>query len=236
MTKPSITGHMIVKNEQAWIKYAILSVINHLNKLIIFDTGSTDKTIEIIKSIKSPKIKFEQKGEVNRKQLVNLRNEQISLTKTSWFLLIDGDEIWPEKNLIKLINSTQKSKTNVLALVNKTRNCIKDIYHYLPDNKGDYKIGNWKGHLNIRLIKNKLGLKVVGEYPLEAYTHNNIPLQDQPKNLDFVDTWYLHTTHLKRSTWKNQLNVIDRIKKFKLFGQGIKLDRSELPEVLKNEI
>lgn len=230
---PDITGHMIVKNEERWIKFAILSVIDHLDQMLIWDTGSTDKTVDIIKSINSSKIAFKQKGVVDRKGLVNLRNQQISLTKTPWILLVDGDEIWPKKNLKKLIAAAKKSKPDTLALVNRTRNCIKNIYHYLPESKGRYKIGPWQGHLNIRLIKNSKSLKVVGEYPQEAYTFQAKPLQDQPVKLEFVDTWYLHTTHLKRSGWFHQLSVIDRLKKIKLLGNKIKLDLHEIPDVLK---
>jgi len=227
-----ITTHTIVKNEQQFIKPAILSVIDHIDTMLIWDTGSTDKTIEIIKSINSPKIKFEEKGKVNRQQLVNLRNQQIKLTKTSWFVLLDGDEVWPKQNLLKLIKAVKTAKPDTLALVNKTRNCLGDIYHYQPESKGKYKIGSWQGHLNIRAIKNTLNLKVIGQYPNEAYVINNKPLQDQPEKLEFVDTWYLHLTHLKRSSWKNQFNVIDRLKKFKAWGKRLKLKPEELPEVL----
>jgi len=228
-----ITTHTIIKNEEKWIKPAILSVIDHVNTMLIWDTDSTDKTVAIIKSINSPKIKFTQKGQVNRQQLVNLRNQQIKLTKTSWFMLLDGDEVWPKKNLLKLLKAIKNSKPSTLALVNKTRNCIGDIYHYQPESKGKYKIGQWQGHLNIRAIKNTPGLKVVGQYPDEAYVVNNQPLQDQPDKLEFIDTWYLHLTHLKRSSWKNQLNVIDRLKKFKTWGKRLKLTPEELPEVLR---
>jgi len=228
-----ITVHTIIKNEEKWIKQVLLSVIKHVTTMLVWDTGSTDKTVEIIKSINSSKIKFFQKGKVNRKQLVELRNQQIKQTKTPWFLILDGDEIWPEKNLLQLIKAIKNAKPQTIALVNKTRNCIGDIYHYLPPSKGEYKIGSWQGHLNIRAIKNIKGLEVTGEYPLEAYTFNNKPIQYQPENLEFVNIWYLHTTHLKRTGWFNQFNVIDRLKKFKLLGKRLKLKPEELPQVLR---
>ena len=223
-----LTSHTIVKNEALWIKPALLSVIDHMDQMLVWDTGSTDKTVELIKSIKSPKIKFKKCGSVDRKQLVNLRNHQIKATKTPWFLILDGDEIWPAGQLLQLIKAIKKAKPDTLAIVNKTRNCIGDIHHYLPESKGEYQIGKWQGHLNIRAIKNSLDLKVTGQYPLEAYTVRNIPLQDQPQNLEFTPAWYLHTTHLKRTNWLNQLKVIDRIKKFKYWGKRLKLNPKDL--------
>lgn len=230
-----ITTHTLIKNEQRWIKPVLLSVIDHVDRMLVWDTGSTDKTVSIINSINSPKISFSQKGPVNRSQLIELRNQQIQTTKTPWFLILDGDEIWPEKNLLQLIKAMKNAQPNTIALVNKTRNCVGDIYHYLPESAGHYQIGPWKGHLNIRAIRNTPGLKVTGNYPLEVYILNNKPLQDQPENLEFVNTWYLHTTHLKRSSWLHSLKVIDRLKKFKLFRQSLKLKSHQLPETLSSQ-
>jgi len=172
-------------------------------------------------------------GPVNRQELVRLRNEQIKLTTTPWFMLLDGDEIWPEPNIIQLIKAIKTAKPTTLALVNRTRNCLGDIHHYQPESAGHYQIGPWQGHLNIRAIRKIPGLKVEGQYPLEAYTHQGQPLQEQPDKLELVNTWYLHATHLKRSDWQNQLKVLDRLKKYKFWGKKLKLKPSEIPSVLR---
>ncbi len=228
-----ITTHTLVKNEQRFIKPAILSVINQVDTMLVWDTGSTDKTASIIQSIKSPKIQFKQMGPVNRQELVTLRNQQIKLTTTPWFILLDGDEIWPEENLMQLIKAMRAAKPTTIALVNRTRNCLGDISHYQPESAGHYQIGSWQGHLNIRAIKKIPGLKVEGQYPLESYAHQGQSLQDQPDKLEFVDTWYLHTTHLQRSGWQHQFKVIDRLKKYKFWGKRLKLKTSEIPQTLR---
>lgn len=210
-----ITVHTLVKNEEVWIKPALEAVLPHVDSLLVWDTGSTDSTAAIIESIKSPKIKFKQCGPVDREGLVKLRNEQIKATKTDWFLLVDGDEIWPKDNLIQLIKAMRSARPETIALVNRTRNCIGDLNHYLAESQGRYKIGSWSGHLNIRAIRNLPGLKVTGSYPNEAYIFEGKKLQDQPERLEFVDTWYYHATHLKRTGFWHSLRVIDRLKKFK---------------------
>ena len=211
----SITTHTIIKNEERFIRQVLLSVEKFADEMLVWDTGSTDKTVEIIKSLKSPKIKFKQCGKVDRTGLIKLRNEQVKITKTPWFLILDGDEIWPKENLKKLVKAMKEAKKDIIALVNKTRNCIGDLDHFVPQEKGKYQIGPWKGHLNIRAIRNIKGLKVEGEYPLEAYTLDGKKIQDLVEKLEFVDIWYLHTTHLKRSRWLHQFKTIDRVKKFK---------------------
>ena len=47
----SITAHCLVKNEENFVGFAIKSVINFVDKVIVFDTGSTDKTVGLIKNL-----------------------------------------------------------------------------------------------------------------------------------------------------------------------------------------
>lgn len=251
-----ITLHAIVKNEDRFIKTALVSALTSkdVKRALVWDTGSTDSTVAEILSIKDSRIEFMEKGNVNRRQLILLRNEQLKMTETSWILLVDGDEIWPENNLNKLISAIKKCAPETMALVCRTRNAAGDIYHYLPESKGHYKIGKWTGHLNIRAIRNLPGLIVKGEYPNERYELDGVKIQNYPeykkarpsdgrpglnKYLEFVDTWYLHTTHLKRSrSWLSEFLTIDRLKKHKWFykltgTKPIEMDRSELPGVLQ---
>ena len=46
--RKTVTAHMVVMNEEKWIWFAIKSVVDYMDRLIIYDTGSTDKTVEII--------------------------------------------------------------------------------------------------------------------------------------------------------------------------------------------
>ena len=236
-----ITLHTIVKNEDRFIKAALISALvsKDVERALVWDTGSTDNTVSEILSIKDSRIEFMEKGNAGRRQLVKLRNEQLEMTKTSWFMLIDGDEIWPEENLQQLILAIKKCGNQTIALVNRTRNAVGDLCHYLPDSEGHYQIGPWTGHLNIRAIRNLPGLTVKGEYPDEWYEYEGKKIQDQPEKLKFVDTWYLHTTHLKRSdSWLAELKTVDRLKKHKWFYwlKRIKLNemsRVEVPEILR---
>jgi len=236
-----ITLHSIVKNEGRFIKAALISALvsKEVKRALVWDTGSTDGTVKQILSIKDKRIEFQQKGNVDRSGLAQLRNQQLKATKTPWILLVDGDEIWPEKNLQNLVLTIKRCGPETIALVNKTRNVVGDIYHYLPDSEGHYQIGSWTGHLNIRAIRNLPGLTVKGEYPDEWYEYEGKKIQEQPEKLEFADIWYLHTTHLKRSdNWLAELKTVDRLKKHKWFYwlKRIKLNEMsqvEVPDILR---
>jgi glycosyltransferase involved in cell wall biosynthesis len=243
-----ITAQMIVKNEERWVGYAIRSVLPFVDNFLVFDTGSTDGTVGIIRGIKSPKIEFEEKGEVDRQGLVSLRREQLRRTETEWFLLVDGDEIWPERSMKKMVEMMsclvsssaeasggkkalgEKGK-GVLGIVCRTRNSVGDVWHYLPEDEGGYEFFGERGHFNLRAFRKVPGLGIEGEYPLEKYTYKGKPLSKQEERLVLLDDWYLHVSHLPRSSVRGDVGVVDRMKKYK-WGKGIKMRRSELPEVL----
>ncbi|MCM8787383.1 MAG: glycosyltransferase [Candidatus Omnitrophica bacterium] len=192
---------MIVKNEEQWVWYALASVIQDATQLFIYDTGSKDKTVEIIKTFPQNKIIFEQKGEVTQKQLVELRQEQLLRTKTSWFLLLDGDEVWPKNTLIKFQQKIFHADKKKVGVVFKTRVCLGDIFHYQEEEAGRYEIGGHKGHLNIRGYKKTKNYRWHGIYPNEVYVDEyGVPLQDSKDKLIFVNDYYWHLTHLQRSS------------------------------------
>lgn len=224
------TVHTIVKNEDIWIWFALQSVLPFVDQVLVFDTGSFDKTVEIIKSIRSPKIILEEKGVQEPKGLVKLRQEQIERTKTEWLFLLDGDEVWPEGQLRKLLAVSESASEGTAALFNRTKNCLGDIYHYLPDSAGRYEIAGVKGHLNMRMIRKTPDLRVMGEYPLESYINKEGKLTEQEKNLRFVDCWYLHTSCLRRSG-SDRSKKSGSFGKSKIWEKGLKLQKGELPEV-----
>ncbi len=58
--KKTIWAHTLVRNEENFIWFAINSIIDYVDKILIYDLGSTDKTIEIIKTINNQKIILKQ--------------------------------------------------------------------------------------------------------------------------------------------------------------------------------
>lgn len=219
-----LTVQMIVKNEDRWVWYAIASVINYASHLLIFDTGSEDKTVDIINTFPKNKITFEKKGSINPNQLTRLRQEQLERTKTNWFMIVDGDEIWPKNSVIRLLDVIKKSKSSEIGIVVKSHVCIGDILHSQDEKAGKYIIKNRIGHYNIRAYKKLESYHWTGEYPNEAYVNKaGIPIQNQENRLIFLDGYYWHLRHLPRSTkFKNSK------RKFEI---GKKIRQEDLPEV-----
>ncbi|MCA0983773.1 glycosyltransferase [Halobacillus yeomjeoni] len=78
---------MIVKNEENCIAQCLKSVKNVVDEIIIVDTGSTDKTIEICRSFQAKTFKFEWNG-----SFADARNHAVQQASGDWILWLDADE------------------------------------------------------------------------------------------------------------------------------------------------
>lgn len=234
----SITVHCVVKNEEKWIWYAINSILDIADRILVYDTGSTDNTEKIIKTIKSKKVIFEEKGEVSAKGLVDLRRQQLKLTKTPWFLILDGDEIWPDETKKELLNKLKSATINDWAVVIRAWNFIGDTYHIHPESfqyHWPYAPKNWQGWANLRIISTQIpGLSIKGGYPLEYYhDKTSTPIQNYgKKHLIFLKKRYFHASYLQRSSSrKADRSILNRAKKWKL-ELGYKISKEvRYPEV-----
>ncbi len=91
-TNNSVCLNMIVKNEEQVIKQCLESIKPFINYWVIVDTGSEDRTQEIIRTVMK-----DIPGELHERPWVNFefnRNEALELgrNKADYLLLIDADE------------------------------------------------------------------------------------------------------------------------------------------------
>lgn len=190
-----ITAHCLVKNEENFIWFAINSVIDFVDEILVWDHGSRDRTVDIVQSINNPKIKFKKvSGKV-----AELRQKMLKETIADWIFIPDGDEIWSLDSIKNLTTSMKGTKCDVIVSPNYL--LIGDIFHYLEESAGKYKIADRVGHYNIRAMRNTPGLHVEGVYPNEAYvTAEGIKVQNLPKEkILFLEDRYLHGSFLPRS-------------------------------------
>ena len=230
-----ITVHTLVRDEDIWIWYALKSVLPYVDKILVCVNGSKDKTLEVIKSINSKKIELDERGPVDRKTLVKIRQEMIDKTKTEWFLILDGDEIWPKKEIESLIKQAEKAPRTIVGLITNTRNCVGDVFHYMPESAGHYNIGGYQGNLTIRLIRKTKDMHMGGVYPWETWSTNKGPIQKLDNQLIFSDTWYLHTSYLQRSSVTDE-KTSGSLGKRKFWEKGIVMNKDELPNVLYENV
>lgn len=108
---------IIVKNEEQFIEKCINSVKNFADEIILVDTGSTDKTIEIASSLsKNLRIfNFEWVDDFSA-----ARNFSLSKATCDWILVLDADEIIAEDDLKKITQMIQSTALSGFQLLQRT--------------------------------------------------------------------------------------------------------------------
>ena len=125
ISTPDLTAIILTYNEEKHIKRCILSIRKFVKKIIIIDSYSNDKTIQIAKKYKAKIYKHQF---VNQSKQINWGIKNIKFT-TKWLLRIDADEIFTDKlkdKLIMKLNDNRK-KYNGITINRKIRFLNKDI-------------------------------------------------------------------------------------------------------------
>jgi glycosyltransferase involved in cell wall biosynthesis len=201
-----IWGNCIVNNEENFVWFSINSVIGHLDKILVWDTGSLDNTPKIIEEIQKKfpgKIEFKKVGKVSGLDYTKIRQKMLEESNCDWILILDGDEVWFGESIKRLIGEIKSNKDQLEALVVPFYNTVGDIYHYQEELAGKYHLLGRIGHQTLKAISRKIpGLHWDLPYPHEGlFNSNNKLIQDECR-LKFIDTPFLHTSLLERSAFK----------------------------------
>ena len=160
--KNQVSLCMIVKNEEEYLPKCLNSIKDIVDEIIIVDTGSTDKTVEIAEKFGAKVYYFKWNDNFSE-----ARNESLKYATKDWILILDGDdELYPENrnNLRLLLNSELDEKA---------------IYYFETLSYFGIKIedGNIAVNINPRLFKNNRGIYYKGE------VHNQLVVMQEEYNV-----------------------------------------------------
>jgi glycosyltransferase involved in cell wall biosynthesis len=120
-TVPRVTLGMMVKNEEASVGDCLASMKGHVDEIVIVDTGSTDKTVEICESYGAKVYHHTWEDSFSI-----ARNQVISHIHTPWMIQLDADEIMELEDAKKIrdqVRSAHKTTANLvhMVLINKAK-------------------------------------------------------------------------------------------------------------------
>lgn len=162
----TISACIIVKNEQGNIKGCLNTIYDDVDEIIVVDTGSTDATKEIARSV-GDKVKiydFQWTDDFS-----DARNFANSKATMDWILSVDADEA-----MVGIKNITLMPYT---AYRIETRNYTSNPqYTNIRFNKGDhpdYEVGiGWFPSTKIRLFPRDK--RICWEYPVHEVVENSV--------------------------------------------------------------
>lgn len=228
-----IWANTIINNEENFLWFSVMSVADYVDKILIYDTGSTDKTTLVIEQLIKKlgnKVEFKEVGKVNPEQFTKMRQKMLQESDCDWILILDGDEIWWKSSIKKLTDEIKKRGKNIEGIVVPMVVPAGDIYHHQADNAGRYQILGKKGHISLKAFSKKIpGLHADWPYGKEGFfDKEGVKIQDRKKNI-YIGAPFLHTTHLRRSNSRREYD------KFK-YELGTKVKRDfKFPEVLNGD-
>ena len=98
---PKITLSMIVRNEERYLRECLESVKDVVDRIVIVDTGSTDKTVSIAEEFGSIVFNFEWENNFS-----SARNYALSKSTGDWILYLDADERLSKDSVDEIKNIT----------------------------------------------------------------------------------------------------------------------------------
>ena len=139
---------MITRNEEEFLSKCLTSVQELVHEIIIVDTGSTDRTIEIAESFGARIYEHAWENDFSKH-----RNQSISYATGDWILIMDADEVIATRDLdrIKGVLDTVRADGFFFTLRNyeSTSNLAN-----LTLNPGDYTEGvGFPGYISSDLIR-----------------------------------------------------------------------------------
>ncbi|MBW4564415.1 MAG: glycosyltransferase [Mojavia pulchra JT2-VF2] len=103
---------MIVKNEAATLPKCLNSVENVVDEIVVLDTGSSDRTVEIAKAYGAKVHRFQWCNDFSA-----ARNEALKYVTGNWILVLDADEILTPEIVPQMRSVIQSEEYLLINLV-----------------------------------------------------------------------------------------------------------------------
>ncbi len=183
---------MIVRNEERFIKRCLESVGDLVDEIVIVDTGSTDNTINIIKSITNIKV-----YNLNWNDDFSIaRNYALEQCKGDYILVLDADEYIIEgkrEELEKIMANNKIGQVKILSHFERENQIYYStayISRFFP--KEIRYIGSIHEQLDCTLPKIKMNINIGHDgYYRTNKSNRNIPLLKKEVEKNPNDPYYL---------------------------------------------
>jgi tetratricopeptide (TPR) repeat protein len=183
---------MIVRDEEAFLPQCLASVKDAVDEIIVVDTGSTDRTIEIARSFGATVIEREW-----RNDFAWARNESIALATKRWILFMDADE--------ELVESSRAQLSALKSMPAYDHALWVRIYNRTDDYRGSGDVS----HALIRIFPNHESIRFRGlihEFP--AFAGSEISINAVASDVAIVHHGYVQEVVASRNKGARNLSIL----------------------------
>lgn len=210
--KTTISLCMIVKNEEAFLPECLRKMKPFIDQIIVIDTGSSDKTIEIAKQYGATVYNHKWSDDFSEARNVSLKH-----ATCDWILALDADEVVADRDMKRIRELISNTRCSVFNLIQRTYENYSGFNDWV-ENKTDYCEGkSYPGYIDsplVRLFRNKKGIRFSGRVhelaDLSRFRGNN-----HIENTDIVIHHYGKVGNKQQPDKKGDLYLSIGIKKIK---------------------
>lgn len=195
MERKKISLCMIVKNEEKNIRRCLESVQGIVDEMVIVDTGSTDKTIEIARSFGAKIIQVPWEDDFSK-----ARNASLDAATGEWFLIMDADD---------QLASGDKDRVRKLAENPEVEAYFFETLSYVGERAGIDVIIN----LNIRLVRNRKEYRFSGrihEQLVISIMQNRPGAKMKTENIKVYHYGYLDTEVNEKEKRQRNIAILEK--------------------------
>jgi len=231
--RDELTVHMMVRNEEHWIWFAVLSALPFCQRLMAWDTGSDDRTLDILADIDDPRLSVVSLGPTAADCLVATRNQMLKQTDTPWFAIVDGDEVWTDATWRVVDKHTSDASCDVVVVSVRCPFPRLGFFHSAVDD--DFAIAGVRGPFAARVFRRTAGMQWQGAWGSDALVRadGHMLTRGEEPFMRVVHEPVWHMTLLSRSAcddrtfWRRGKIHIDDAREVAL----TEVDRGEIPEI-----
>ncbi len=109
--RSSISACMIVKNEETFLPRCLASIRDLVDEIILVDTGSDDRTVEVATEYGCRVFNFSWTGDFSA-----ARNESLRYAESDWILIIDADEEIPAEEIDSIREAVNNPAHEIISI------------------------------------------------------------------------------------------------------------------------
>lgn len=185
---------IITKDEEKNIARCINSVKDVVDEIVVVDTGSKDKTVEIAESLGAKVIHTKWEDDFSK-----ARNTAIENAKSDWILFLDADEVVKREDAAKILPLLDDDTVEAY------------MFKFVNYGGDSVSSGRTQIHYNFKLFQNNGKLRYV--YPIHENLRNVVDKRDliyKESGITILHYGYLKETRIEKNKTQRYINMLSK--------------------------
>jgi len=193
-TKPTLSLCMIVKDEEKNIERCINSIKEIVDEIVVVDTGSNDKTVEIAEGLGARVIHTKWEDDFSK-----ARNTAIENATSDWILFLDADEVIKKEDVGKIRPLLEDDTVEAY------------LFKFINYGGTSVSSGLTDIHYNFKLFRNNGKLRYV--YPIHENLKNIVDKRNliyKESGITILHYGYLKETRIEKNKTERYIKMLSK--------------------------